>query len=90
MTKAEFIDLKEKIKTATLPEILSQVFQLKEDLDQCIEEEGLEEFIPTILYFANDPYKEEINDEEYNTMVNHCKNLVDKIKFTKKGAYLQR
>ena len=75
MTEKEFYTMCEKLEDAKLPSGMGAYYPTAEELVESIKNIPLEELMPVLLFYASDPFKDLITDENYRKTVKCAKKL---------------
>lgn len=79
MLEKTFYTICEKIKGAELPTGLGTYYPTVEELKESMAGRDAEEFLPILLYYATDPFKDTVEDETYRETVKYAKKLSSSI-----------
>ena len=75
MTEKEFYATSEKLEGAKLPSGMGTFYPSAEDLEASIQGKPIEEMMPVLLFYASDPFKDQIADDSYKETVKCAKRL---------------
>lgn len=79
MTENDFYNMCEKVEGAELPTGLGNYYPTVEELKESVEGKPLEELLPVLLFYASDPFKDKIDDEDYKETVKYAINLTGSV-----------
>ena len=82
MYEKTFYEMMDRLKNAQLPSEMKIFYPTVNELQDSLQGKDIEDFLPILLFYATDPFRNILDNEEYLKTVTYAKKLILTVNLT--------